>query len=150
MNVWRDRLSRWFTPLARRCPFSPNSITIAALVLNLVAAGLFYTRWFLPALAFVIVAAFMDAFDGIVARVQGKASRYGDFLDHFADRVSDLFLVAGWLIGSAVRVEITTISLIVSMLNAYIGTQIEASWGERNYDNIGRGEFVLALVVFPI
>ena len=150
MNVWRDRLSRWFTPLARRCPFSPNSITIAALVLNLVAAGLFYTRWFLPALAFVILGGLLDAFDGIVARVQGKATRYGDFLDHFADRVSDLFLVAGWLIGSAVRVEITIVALIVSMLNAYIGTQIEASWGERNYETIGRGEFVLALVVFPI
>jgi hypothetical protein len=35
------------------------------------------------------------------------------------------------------------------MLNGYIGTQIEATWHERNYDSVGRGEFVLALVVFP-
>ncbi|HVR37617.1 MAG TPA: CDP-alcohol phosphatidyltransferase family protein [Thermoanaerobaculia bacterium] len=150
MNVWRDRLARWFAPLARRCPFSPNAITIAALVLNLVAAALFYRRLFLAALAFVVVGGLMDALDGIVARVQEKATRYGDFLDHFADRVSDLFLAAGWLIGSNVRVELTVVALIAIMLNGYIGTQIEATWRERNYDTVGRGEFVLALIVFPI
>ena len=42
------------------------------------------------------------------------------------------------------------LAAITSMLNGYIGTQIEATWGERNYDSIGRGEFVLALIVFPI
>ena len=36
------------------------------------------------------------------------------------------------------------------MLNGYIGTQIEATFGKRNYESIGRGEFVLALIVFPI
>ena len=36
------------------------------------------------------------------------------------------------------------------MLNGYLGTQIEATWHERSYDSVGRGEFVLALIVFPI
>lgn len=36
------------------------------------------------------------------------------------------------------------------MMNGYIGTQIEATYRERNYDSVGRGEFVLALIVFPI
>jgi len=36
------------------------------------------------------------------------------------------------------------------MLNGYIGTQIEATFRERNYESLGRGEFVLALIVFPI
>ena len=39
---------------------------------------------------------------------------------------------------------------IVVMLNGYIGTQIEATWRERSYQSLGRGEFVLALVVLPI
>jgi phosphatidylglycerophosphate synthase len=150
MHVWRSRLHRWFAPLALRCPLSPNAISIIALLLNLIAAALFYERYFLIAIWIVAIAGLLDAFDGIVARVQQKESRYGDFLDHVADRVSDLFLAAGWLIGSGVRIELTIVGIIAVMLNGYIGTQIEATWGERSYDTVGRGEFVLGLIVFPI
>lgn len=150
MHVWRDRLFRWFAPMARRCPLSPNAITLLALALNVVAAVLLLRRDFLLAMAFLIVGGLADAFDGIVARVQEKTSIFGDFLDHFADRVSDVLLITGWLAGSAVRTEVAVPVIIVVMLNGYIGTQIEASWHERNYDSVGRGEFVLALVVFPI
>ena len=150
MHVWRARLHRWLAPAAARCPFSPNTITFSALALNAIAAVLFYFGFFLVAMAIVIIAGLADAFDGIVARVQSKETRYGDFLDHFADRLSDLLLVAGWLIGNRVRVELTMLATIAVMLNGYIGTQVEATWGERNYDSVGRGEFVLALIVFPI
>jgi phosphatidylglycerophosphate synthase len=150
MHVWRARLDRWFTPMARSCPLSPNAISIVALLLNATAAWLFYERRFFTALVFVIVGGLMDAFDGIVARVQSKSSRYGDFLDHFCDRVSDLLLVMGWLLGNRVRIEIAMAVVLLVMLNGYIGTQIEATWGERNYESVGRGEFVLALIVFPI
>src|SRR5688500_1202897 len=150
MNVWRDRLSRWFEPLAKRTPLSPNAITILALLLNVVAAILLYRRQFLVAMVFLSIGGLADAFDGIVARVQEKTSTYGDFLDHFADRVSDVLLVTGWLLGNGVREEITIAVIIAVLLNGYIGTQIEASWHERNYDSVGRGEFLLALVVYPL
>ncbi|HEX6159128.1 MAG TPA: CDP-alcohol phosphatidyltransferase family protein [Thermoanaerobaculia bacterium] len=150
MHVWRERLSRWFTPLARRCPLSPNAITVVALAFNAVAAYLLYSGRFLPAIVFITVGGLADAFDGIVARVQGKTSRFGDFLDHFCDRVSDLLLITGWLLGNPVRIEIVAATIVAVMLNGYIGTQIEATWRERNYDSVGRGEFVLGLVVYPI
>ena len=41
-------------------------------------------------------------------------------------------------------------AIIAIMLNGYIGTQVEATWHEREYETVGRGEFVLALIVFPI
>jgi phosphatidylglycerophosphate synthase len=155
MHVWRARLERWFTPLARLCPFSPNAITLGALAMNLAAAGCLYAgarhpERFLVAIPIVIVAGLADAFDGIVARVQQKTSSFGDFLDHFADRVSDLALLAGWLAGNGVRLPVTLLALICVMLNGYVGTQYEATWHERNYDSVGRGEFVLALIVFPV
>jgi phosphatidylglycerophosphate synthase len=150
MHVWRDRLFRWFSPLAKRCPFSPNTVTVVALAINLVAAWLFYERHFLLGLVLVAVGGLADAFDGIVARVQDKASVFGDFLDHFCDRVSDLVVVIGWLLGNRVRVEIAMAVVLAVMLNGYIGTQIEATWKERNYDSVGRGEFVLGMVLYPI
>jgi archaetidylinositol phosphate synthase len=150
MHVWRERLFRWFEPLARRTPLSPNTITILALLLNVVAAVLLSQRWFLTGMVMLAIGGLADAFDGIVARVQQKTSRYGDFLDHFADRVSDVLVVAGWLLGNRVRLEITVAAVIAVLLNGYIGTQIEATWHARNYDTVGRGEFVLGMVVYPI
>lgn len=150
MNVWRDRLGRWFKPLAQRCPLSPNTITILALLLNIGAAYLLYRRFFLIAMAMLVVAGLADAFDGIVARVQNKSSRFGDFLDHVADRISDTLLITGWLLGNDVWLPLTLMAIIAVMLNGYIGTQIEATWGHRSYDSMGRGEFVLALVIYPI
>jgi phosphatidylglycerophosphate synthase len=150
MNVWRERLSRWLGPLARRCPISPNAITLLALLLNVVAAMLLYRRQFLTGMVLLGIGGLADAFDGVVARVQNKTSRYGDFLDHFADRVSDTLLITGWLLGNEVRIEIAFAAVIAIMLNGYIGTQIEATWRERNYDTVGRGEFVVAMILFPL
>jgi len=150
MNPWRGRLHRWLAPAARRCPLSPNAITLLALVINVAAAVLLYQRWFLVAIVLLAIGGLADAFDGVVAREQEKTSRYGDFLDHFADRVSDTLLLAGWLLGNDVRMEIALGAIIAIMLNGYLGTQIEASWRERDYESVGRGEFVLGLIVFPI
>jgi len=111
---------------------------------------LLYSQHFLSAIVVISVAGLADAFDGIVARVQEKTSRYGDFLDHVADRMSDTALAVGWMLGSGVRVELAFATAIVVMLNGYIGTQIEATWKVRSYEGMGRGEFVLALIVFPI
>jgi archaetidylinositol phosphate synthase len=150
MNVWRDRLGRWFSPLAQRCPLSPNAITVIALLLNVGAAYLLYRRFFLIAMVVLIVAGLADAFDGIVARAQNKSTRFGDFLDHVADRISDTLLITGWLLGNNVWIPLSIATIIAVMLNGYIGTQIEATWGTRSYEAMGRGEFVLALVIFPI
>jgi archaetidylinositol phosphate synthase len=155
MHVWRERLSRWFDPLARRIPLSPNAISLIALMLNVVAAVLLFNGrrhplGLLVAVGFVSAGGLADALDGIVARVQGKTSRLGDFLDHCADRLSDTLLAICWLTGNGVRESLMIAAITGVMLNGYIGTQIEATFHERNYDSVGRGEFVLALVTYPI
>jgi phosphatidylglycerophosphate synthase len=155
MHPWRERLSHWFTPIARASPLSPTTITLLALFLNMVAAllmafGAQRPWFFLMAVAFVTVGGLADALDGIVARLQQKESRFGDFLDHVCDRISDTLLAACWMIGNQVRETLVVAVVILVMLNGYVGTQIEASFRERNYELLGRGEFVLALVIFPI
>ena len=155
MHPWRERLARWLTPMARRMPLSPNAITFIALFLNILgglclALGARRPALFLVAIVFIAVSGLADALDGIVARVQEKSSRFGDFFDHCADRAGDSLLAACWLASSGVRIELAMAGIIMTMLNGYIGTQIEATWRERNYDSVGRGEFVLALIIFPI
>ncbi len=150
MHPWRERLGRWLTPVAKRTPLSPNAITLLALVLNLIAAALFLRGLFLVALPLIVVAGFADALDGVLARLKQQESRFGDFLDHVCDRISDTALAACWMIGSGVRELLVVFGVVTIMLNGYIGTQMEATFGKRNYDAIGRGEFVLAIIVLPI
>jgi len=155
VNVWRDRLNRWLLPVARRTPLSPNAITVLALAINIGAAACLAMggrrpALFLVAIGFIAVGGLADALDGIVARAKNQSSRFGDFLDHAADRVSDTAIAACWLYGSSVREWLVIAALILVMLNGYLGTQIEATWRERSYESVGRGEFVLALIIFPI
>ena len=155
MHLWRERLSRWLLPIARRIPVSPNGITLVALAFNLIGAWLLVLGdrrpwFFLAAIVFVAIGGFADALDGIVARLRQKQSRFGDFLDHVCDRISDTALAACWMIGNDVRQALAFAAIILIMLNGYLGTQIEATFRERNYESIGRGEFVLAMVIFPI
>jgi len=144
-----------FLPMAKRCPFSPNTITATGLVMNLLAAvslafGSKQPALFVVAIVLLAVAGLLDAFDGIVARVQGTSSRFGDFLDHFADRVSDTALVAGWTVGAAINLPLAVTTVVLVSLNGYAGTQIEATFGRRSYEGLGRGEFVLTLFIFPL
>jgi uncharacterized membrane protein HdeD (DUF308 family) len=61
-----------------------------------------------------------------------------------------MLLAVAWLVGNGVRQSMVTAVVIVIMMNGYAGTQIEATFRERSYETIGRGEFVLALIVYPI
>lgn len=155
MHPWRARLERWFRPLAQRSPLSPNTLTLLAFLLNLAAAALFAAArvrpiLFMVAIPVITIGGLLDAFDGIVAREQNKSSRFGDFLDHLLDRASDLALLAGWMYGARIRPEFALLLLILIALNGYAGTQIEATFGSRSYEGVGRGEFVLALVALPV
>ena len=151
----RERANAILAPLARRTPLSPNALTMIALALNLTAAvalALAAQRreWFLAAVGLAAVGGTLDVLDGVVAREKGLTSRWGDFLDHFADRVSDSALLAGWVIGSRVSPSLGLISVVAVLLNGYAGTQLEASFGAREYRSTGRGEFFVAILGLPL
>jgi len=155
VNPWRARINRWLEPMAARMPLSPDLLTTLALTLSIAAAGLLAAgahdpRYYLFAVGVIAVAGSLDALDGAVARTQNKTSRLGDFLDHLFDRISDGFLLIGWCLGSGVRMSLALLALLAISMNGYIGTQMEATLGKRDYDAVGRGEFVLGLVIMPL
>ncbi len=155
MHPWRERLQRWFTPLASHIPLSPNAITLLALAINLIAACVLAwasadPRLFLVAPGLIAVGGLLDGLDGVVARKLGLVTAWGDFLDHFCDRVSDLALLAGWMIGTLVHAWLALPILVIVALHGYAGTQIEASFHERSYEGAGRGEFIFAVLILPL
>jgi len=74
---------------------SPNAITVFGFILALVAGVLIATENLITAAAVYLLSGLCDTFDGIVARITGKKSRLGAFLDSFLDRYADFFPLAG-------------------------------------------------------
>ena len=98
------RLSKPVTALAARRGWSPNAITVVSLVIGLAAAGLFAVGQFW---AMVIGAVLLqlslvvDCADGEVARLTGRFSRTGAWLDAVTDRVKEFAAYAGLAAGAA-------------------------------------------------
>ena len=80
--------------IARKIPLTPNTITVAGFFVTLIAAVILARDLFLGGITVLIGGAF-DVLDGVVARVNGKSSRFGAFLDSVLDRYSDAFILLG-------------------------------------------------------
>ena len=80
-----------------RLPLTPNQWTVFSLLPALASAYLLASSFFLEAAALFIVASFMDLIDGSVARVTGKVSRFGAYLDTIVDRYVEGLIVLALL-----------------------------------------------------
>ncbi len=97
---WDQRLASIMVRPLARTPITPNQLTIVTLLLAMAAAALFAVgdktaaNW---AAGLFILARFMDHFDGELARMTGKTSRLGYYLDYVAGALSygGLFLGIG-------------------------------------------------------
>ncbi len=93
----RKQSKKLLTPIAKalsRSGVSPNVITSIGLILSMIYALVIYlTRNPLVGVLIIAISSFMDALDGEVARVLGKASPLGAFLDSSFDRLEDTFFI---------------------------------------------------------
>jgi phosphatidylglycerophosphate synthase len=106
--------------IARKIPFSPNSITIAGFALTLISSPILAVNLQIGALC-MLPACFLDVLDGIVARVRQKESSYGAFLDSVLDRYSDAFILLAIAWNLAQRGQLSGVLLsLVSLIGAFI------------------------------
>ena len=150
----REASDRYVEMVAR--PFSginPNVLS----ALSVVFAAAFAVAYLVSgpflylAPLFVILSAFFDAIDGKVARMRNMASKRGDLVDHFLDRVSDVLLSAG--IGFSVfsHPAYAFLGLEGILLTSYMGTQSQALGVGRDYSGIvGRADRLVLIFVFSI
>jgi phosphatidylglycerophosphate synthase len=76
-----------------KIPLTPNQWTILSLIPAIASAYFLATDWFLSAAALFFAASFLDMVDGAVARVTGKVSRFGAYLDTIVDRYVEALIV---------------------------------------------------------
>ena len=99
------RLSKPLSDVGSRWGWSPNAITVASLFIGLAAAYCFAlgSRPSLLAGALLLqVSLIVDCADGEVARLTGKYSVLGGWLDAVTDRVKEFVAYAGLAAGGAV------------------------------------------------
>ena len=95
----RGLYGRFLTPLARlllAARVAPSAVTVAGTLGVVVAALVLLPRgWFVA--GFAAIAAFLlgDGLDGTMARLSGRESRFGAFLDSTLDRLADAAVFAG-------------------------------------------------------
>lgn len=76
---------------------SPNQWTMLSLVPVMLAVYFLYLQDFLSAAALFLLSSFMDLIDGSVARVTGRVSRLGAYLDTIVDRYVEGLIILGLL-----------------------------------------------------
>ena len=77
----------WVTRFCAAVGIVPNVVTIAGMLLTLVAGWLFFEGDFAGAMAAAWLMTFLDTVDGKLARVTVSSSRLGNILDHGTDYI---------------------------------------------------------------
>ena len=137
-------------PLAKRLrTVSPNHLSWLAFGVAVGAGIAFYLATpasLLLAIPLVFGNALLDALDGKVAKLTGRASARGDFLDHVLDRYADVIMIGGIALGRYGDVVIGFFAVLGVILASYMGTQAQAVGLGRDYGGLmGRADRLVLL-----
>src|SRR5687767_13878128 len=97
-----DAMVRWLA----RGHISPNFLTFVGVAINVGSGLLFGWGQFFWAGIILIIANLFDMLDGQVARLSGRVTRFGGFLDSSLDRPSVMVFFLGLLVFYAATPEV--------------------------------------------
>ena len=131
---------------------SPNAVTYLGLVLTIgvaVLIGMGEIRW--AGLAYIF-AAVCDALDGTLARISGKGSRFGAFLDSTIDRFEESIVFLGLSIyyaqvGGLIEIPLILVATVGSLMVSYTRARAEAVGVSCKVGFMGRPPRVAVMIV---
>ncbi|PMR69899.1 CDP-alcohol phosphatidyltransferase family protein [Halomonas heilongjiangensis] len=107
-------LARWLLARGAR----PDQVTAGAFVVGMLAVPLLALEWYLPALAVILINRLGDGLDGALARLAGRSSDAGGFLDIGLDFVFYAAVVLGFALADPAANALAAAFLLF----AFIGT----------------------------
>jgi CDP-diacylglycerol--glycerol-3-phosphate 3-phosphatidyltransferase len=137
----RAQRSRRDTPLARRLEvlrdklvasrLTPNQISMAGFVLNVVAAVLVWQHEFFIGGVVFIIGSICDTLDGGYSRMSGKGTPFGAFLDSTLDRIVEGFVLTAVAVtftqrGDELAVAAVVVAVMASLVVSYTRARAEA------------------------
>jgi phosphatidylglycerophosphate synthase len=139
----------------------PNAVTLLSIIAGTLAAYAFYTHHVLTEAVLLLISGLLDLADGIVARHNDKATKFGAVLDWLADKFVD-GLVLGAVAVAYANPWVAIVLITVNMLHTFIKpvAYAEIGFSQREKGKIwdplegvgfsGRPETHIALVFFAI
>ncbi len=125
----RQKLSIIVSGIARSLAgtgISPNHITILSLIFTSLGFLVVYLyRNIYLYILFILLSGLCDVLDGAIARLTGRVSRFGAFLDSTIDRVND-FLIIYPLKYLGLDTDLVVLSIILSILISYTRARAES------------------------
>jgi len=142
-------LDKPLTPLAKALPVNPNIITFIGMLVTASSGFIIPFNLFLGGI-FILAGGAFDLIDGIVARVNGRATKFGALLDSTLDRIADGFIFLGivWYffrINQDVAMIIAILCMIASFLISYVRARAEGIGVSCNVGIIERPERLIFL-----
>ena len=133
----------------------PNVLTTIGVTINLGCGVLFGFGEFFWAGIVLIVANLFDMLDGNVARLSGRVTKYGSFLDSTLDRLSDMGCFIGIMVfyarlteqHSTLNVLLGGVGMVASVLVSYTTARSEALGVKANIGFLQRPERVVLLII---
>ncbi|MCW2801926.1 MAG: phosphatidylinositol synthase [Propionibacteriaceae bacterium] len=136
LERFRVRWAKILTPIARfllRHGVSPDLVTVIGTAGVVVGALLcFPLGWLWQGVLVVTLFVFSDMIDGQMAKMSGRASLWGAFLDSSLDRFGDAAVFGGlllWFAGprdSVLWAGVTLAALVVGQLTSYVKARAES------------------------
>ena len=96
----------------------------------------------------LLVSGFFDMVDGQVARVTGKSSKRGAFLDSMFDKIAEVAVFAGLAVGGLVPGELALLGIGISLLVSYARAKADAL--NVQVQGLGIGERAERLLIIAI
>ncbi|USS40207.1 CDP-alcohol phosphatidyltransferase family protein [Thermococcus aggregans] len=154
LNRYRANVKTYLESIAKplvKLGITPNQLTFLGLLISLSGAYFFAQGSQRIATLILLLGSLIDALDGTLARLTGKTSRFGAFLDSTFDRISDGAIFFGIAYGGLAKWEIATIALIGSYLVSYERCRAElAGSGTLAVGIAERAERLLIIIITAI
>jgi CDP-diacylglycerol--glycerol-3-phosphate 3-phosphatidyltransferase len=134
---------------------NPNILTVIGVALNVGCGLLFGTGWFFSAGIALVVANLFDMLDGQVARLSGRVTRFGGFLDSSLDRLSDMVVFVGLMVfyardteaHSTLNVFLAGAGLMGSVMVSYASARAESLIPKCDVGFLRRPERVVLFII---
>jgi CDP-diacylglycerol--glycerol-3-phosphate 3-phosphatidyltransferase len=134
---------------------NPNILTVIGVAINVGSGLLFGLGYFFAAGIVLVVANLFDMLDGQVARLSGRVTQYGGFLDSSLDRLSDMVVFVGLMVfyarntqfHSTLNVFLAGAGLMGSVMVSYASARAESLISKCDVGFLRRPERVVLFII---
>jgi len=157
LNNLRDTLKPALEKMGRvfaSTGLSPNFWTVVGLgfaLLSAIVYGMGIEFGLIIGGVLLLVSGFFDMVDGQVARVTGKTSKVGSYLDSMFDKIAETAIFLGILVGGYAEPYLVLLAITLSLLVSYARAKSDSLNVKLQGIGIGeRAERLLAIAIIGI